>query len=151
MPFSVGTEVVVLSLGSKKGVVEQAGRGGHYRVRIGNTVVSCRESDLKEAPVARESKRSRRTHDIAPPAEASTRTPSTDRIDLHGLIVEEALERVVEAIDLALRRDTDRLEVVHGKGSGRIREALHRLLASMPSVASFRQDPKNAGVTWVYF
>jgi dsDNA-specific endonuclease/ATPase MutS2 len=40
--------------------------------------------------------------------------------------------------------------VVHGKGSGRIRDALHRELAALPVVASFRLDPQNAGVTWVY-
>ena len=150
MPLSIGTEVVVLSLGGKKGVVEQAGRGGHYRVRVGNAVVSCRESDLNEVPVGRGHKRSRRSRDAAP-TETPTKPPSTDRIDLHGLTVDDALARVVEAIDLALRKDTDRLEVVHGKGSGRIREALHRRLASMPVVAAFRLDPRNAGVTWVYF
>ena len=151
MPLSIGTEVVVLSLGSKKGVIEQAGRGGRYRVRMGNTVVSCRESELKEVPVGRESKRRRRTPDAAAPTEAFTKSLSIDRIDLHGLTVDDALARVVEAIDLALRRDTDRLEIVHGKGSGRIRRALHRCLASMPVVAAFRLDPGNAGVTWVYF
>jgi dsDNA-specific endonuclease/ATPase MutS2 len=40
---------------------------------------------------------------------------------------------------------------VHGKGSGRIREALHRRLAALPVVAAFRLDPANAGVTWIYF
>ena len=83
--------------------------------------------------------------------EAFTKSLSIDRIDLHGLTVDDALARVVEAIDLALRRDTDRLEIVHGKGSGRIRRALHRCLASMPVVAAFRLDQGNAGVTWVYF
>jgi DNA mismatch repair protein MutS2 len=151
MPLLIGTEVVVLSLGGKKGVVEQAGRGGHYRVRIGNAVVSCREGDLNEVPVARGQTRSRRTRAAPARTEASTKPPSTDRIDLHGLTVDDALARVVEAIDLALRRDSDRLEVVHGKGSGRIREALHRRLATIPVVASFRLDPKNAGITWVYF
>jgi len=151
MPLAIGTEVIVLSLGRKKGVIEQVGRGGHYRVRMGTAVVSCREGDLKEISPAAAPKRNRRSRDVVAPAQASARPPSTERIDLHGLTVEEALAKVVDAIDLALRRDTDRLEVVHGKGSGRIRQALHRHLASMTVVAAFRLDPKNAGVTWVYF
>ena len=66
------------------------------------------------------------------------------------MTVEEAIVRVVEEIDQAFRRGADRVEVVHGKGSGRIRDALHRELAALPAVASFRLDPQNAGVTWVY-
>jgi dsDNA-specific endonuclease/ATPase MutS2 len=41
--------------------------------------------------------------------------------------------------------------VVHGKGSGRLREALHRHLASMTVVVAFRLDPRNPGVTWIHF
>jgi DNA mismatch repair protein MutS2 len=67
------------------------------------------------------------------------------------MTVEEAIARVVEEIDLALRRGADRIEVVHGKGSGRIRDALHRELAKIPVIAKFRLDPRNPGVTWVYF
>ena len=66
------------------------------------------------------------------------------------MTVDEAIARGVEEIDKAVRRGADRLEVVHGKGSGRIRNALHRELAALPVVASFRLDPRNAGVTWVY-
>jgi len=66
------------------------------------------------------------------------------------MTVEEAIVRIVEEIDQALRRGADRIEVVHGKGSGRIRDALHRELAALPVIASFRLDPQNAGVTWVY-
>jgi DNA mismatch repair protein MutS2 len=73
------------------------------------------------------------------------------RIDLHGLRVEEALTRVVEGIDRALVAGADRLEVLHGKGSGRVRDALHQHLASMRVVVSFELDPDNPGVTWVHF
>jgi DNA mismatch repair protein MutS2 len=80
---------------------------------------------------------------------AASALPPT--VDLHGLTVEDALARVVEAIDAALRRGADRLEVVHGRGSGRIRDALHRHLTTMTVVASFRLDPRNPGVTWISF
>jgi DNA mismatch repair protein MutS2 len=72
-------------------------------------------------------------------------------VDLHGLRVEDAIVRVVTEIDHALRRDADRVEIVHGKGSGRLKEAIHRHLASMPGITTFRLDPRNPGVTWVVF
>jgi DNA mismatch repair protein MutS2 len=150
MPFAVGSRVIVLPLGRKQGVIVEARRGGHYRVQIENTTVSCREGDLIAPPETPRKKRAPRavahtpTGDEAEPAPALT-------LDLHGLTVEDALARVVEAIDAALRRGADRLEVVHGKGSGRIRDALHRELTTMTVVASFRLDPRNPGVTWLFF
>jgi DNA mismatch repair protein MutS2 len=66
-------------------------------------------------------------------------------------VVDEALDRMIQEIDRSLLRGADRVEVVHGKGSGRVRAAVQRQLASMPVVAAFRLDPKNEGVTWVHF
>jgi DNA mismatch repair protein MutS2 len=147
--FEVGSRVVVLPLGRKQGVIVDAGRGGRYRVQVENTTVSCREGDLIAAAELLRRKRTpreaahTRIGDEARPALAPT-------IDLHGLSVDEALARVVEAIDTALQRGAERLEVVHGKGSGRIRDALHRHLTTLTVVASFRLDPGNPGVTWIY-
>ena len=139
---------MVVPLGRKQGIVIDAGRGGHYRVQVKNTTVSCREHDLADA----EPRRNTRVRaEPRGPATATDAEGTAATIDLHGLTVEEALARVVEAIDAALRRGADRLDVVHGKGSGLIRDALHRHLKTMRVVASFRLDPQNAGVTWVYF
>lgn len=161
MPFSVGSRVIVLPLGRKQDIVVDVGRGGHYRVQVENTTVSCREDDLA-APVP--PKRPREGGALEPRGKKRVRagplpatTPDHDaavaapRVDLHGLTVEEALVRVVDAIDAALRQGADRVEVVHGKGSGRIRDALHRHLETMTVVASFRLDARNPGVTWIYF
>jgi dsDNA-specific endonuclease/ATPase MutS2 len=158
--FEVGSRVVVLPLGRKQGVVVEAGRGGHYRVQVENTTVSCREDDLAEPvppkrqreggePRRKKHARPQPPHVATPVADATMAAAPT--IDLHGLTVEAALARVIEAIDMALRRGADCLEVVHGKGSGRIRNVLHHHLKTMTVVASFRLDPVNPGVTWIYF
>jgi DNA mismatch repair protein MutS2 len=147
--FEIGRTVIVLSLGKKRGVVIETGRGGRYRVQVDNTTVSCREDDLAALPEG--GRRAKKAKAQATPARRGTdENVPAGRIDLHGMSVEEAIARVVEEIDQALRRGADRVEVVHGKGSGRIRDALHRELAALPVVASFRLDPQNAGVTWVY-
>ncbi len=154
MPFPIGSTVVVLTLGKKRGVIVQAGRGGHCRVQVENAMVSCRESELM-APSEEGGKRHAQKRQVRAqvPAAGSNDAAAAPagRVDLHGLTVEEALARVVEELDRALRRGAGRVEVVHGKGSGRIRDALHRQLATIPVVAAFRLDPRNPGVTWVYF
>jgi DNA-nicking Smr family endonuclease len=149
--FEIGSLVIVRSFGNKRGVVLDAGRGSWYRVRVENAVLSCREADLAPAADAGGAKRRKSRSDQATPARRDDGAAAPPRtVDLHGLSVEEALARVIEEIDRALQHNADRLEVLHGKGTGRIRQALHRQLAKMSVVAAFKLDPKNPGVTWIY-
>jgi DNA mismatch repair protein MutS2 len=150
MPLPVGASVAVRTLGNKPGVVVQANSNGRYRVLVDNVTLSCREEDLVVRPDRDKKKRSGRAR-REPQAMISDAPVLPGRVDLHGLRVEEAIARVVTEIDHALRRDADRVEIVHGKGSGRLKEALHRHLASMPGLRTFRLDPHNPGVTWVLF
>lgn len=150
MPLPVGAGVVVRTFGNKRGVVVEADRNGRYRVRVENLTVWCREEDLEIPPEGRKKTRTARK-DLEPRAASQPDIAPPSRVDLHGLRVEEAIARVVDEIDRALLRGADRVEVVHGKGAGRIKEALHRQLAAMPVVSSFTLDRRNPGVTWVYF
>jgi DNA mismatch repair protein MutS2 len=70
-------------------------------------------------------------------------------IDLHGLTVAEALERAERALNDALLADESELRLIHGRGGGRLKAALHRWLNTVPSVRRFRLDPRNEGVTIV--
>ena len=150
MPLAVGAEVVVTTLGNKRGVVVEAGHDGHYRVRVDSVTIACREGDLT-MPAAGGAKRPRRpTRQERREASAETQIPPV-RIDLHGLTVEDALARVVAAIDRTLLDGGDRLDILHGKSTGRVRDAVHRYLATLPVVASFALDPANTGVTVVRF
>jgi DNA mismatch repair protein MutS2 len=150
MAFGAGDRVVVLPLGRKQGVVIDVGREGRYRVQVERTTISCRDAELAAVPEASGRKR-KGTVPPGPAAPDTTPAIAECRVDLHGLTVEEALARVIDAIDASLRRGAGRLEIVHGKGSGRIRDALHRELKTLNVVASFRLDPDNPGVTWIYF
>ena len=143
--------MVVRAFGNKRGVVIAVSRDGRYQVRIDAVTMWCGEEDLTVPAEPRKKRAGDRPRRHGDTAEDSGPVAPPGRLDLHGLLVEEALARVVEEIDRSLLRGADRVEVVHGKGSGRIREALHRHLVSMPVVATFRLDPRNAGVTWVLF
>ena len=96
-----------------------------------------------------------RSGDPRPPATPLRTTTIDDRLraavdlDLHGLIVADALERVVSAVNAAILAGHGRLRVIHGRSGGRLRGALHRQLHGLPSVRAFRLDPANDGVTIV--
>jgi DNA mismatch repair protein MutS2 len=145
MAFEVGAAVIVRTFGNKRGVITAIGRNARYEVRIDAVTMWCGEEDLAVSESRKKSRgdrpRGNVPDDVAQPG----------RVDLHGLVVEEALARVVEEIDRSLLRGADRVEVVHGKGSGRVREALHRQLGTLPVVARFHLDPDNPGVTWIHF
>jgi DNA mismatch repair protein MutS2 len=53
---------------------------------------------------------------------------AVERCDLRGLRVEEAIDRLAEALDRAAAVGSQSLEVVHGIGTGALREAVRRHL-----------------------
>lgn len=152
MTWQIGSDVVVRTLGNKRGVVVEAGRSGRYHVRVEGVMTWCRAADLAAPPeVKRKQKTSQGRARLEHPAEEARTAAAPGRVDLHGLLVEDAIEKAMAEIDRSLQRGADRVEIVHGKGSGRIKDALHKRLAALSVVAAFRLDPQNSGVTWVYF
>ena len=129
-----------------KGVVREERNNGRLIVEIGGRSVVVDERTVRpiDAPKP-ERKRKRAPADPAPPAAPR----SVAEIDLHGLTVEEALVRAEQALNDALLGDRSELRVIHGKGSGRIRAALHARLRNVSAVRAFRLDPGNPGVTIV--
>ena len=149
-PFSIGADVVILTLAKKRGVVIAVARDGRCQVRVEQVTMWCRDEDLAAPPELKTKRRAPKTRERIADAEAGAPAQSS-RIDLHGLTVEEATARVLTEIDHALRRGDDRLEIVHGKGAGRLKDALHRQLPRISVVRAFKIDARNLGATWVYF
>jgi DNA mismatch repair protein MutS2 len=75
------------------------------------------------------------------------------KLDLHGKRVEEALELLERYLDRALASGYHFVYVVHGRGTGALRSAIHMMLSKDPRVASFRPaspDEGGEGITIVY-
>ncbi len=75
------------------------------------------------------------------PATGIHYTPKPDlpyELDLHGLRVEDALERVDKYLDDAALSQRGFAKLLHGYGTGALRQALHEFLASHCHVKSFR-------------
>ena len=164
MRFEVGAQVVVTAI-HKTGRVVEATRGGRYRVRVGGVVMACREEELLEAAPDRKSKKAAKRESRAGESRSATgeshpkgwnlrgeqrETRSIEVIDLHGLTVEEAVRAVEERLDAALLAGVERLEIIHGRSSGRIKIAVHKLLRELTVVRRFEVAPENPGVTRVF-
>jgi len=144
MGFSSGDAVYVVPA-RKNGVVLQEQREGIYTVLIGSMQMRCRETELRPG------RKPARGNERA--AQLPERNPrrAVSSVDLHGLSVTEALRRVEDSINECVLAGAERLEVIHGIGTGRVRNAVRERLAAIPAVRRFSADNANPGTTWVYF
>jgi len=134
-----------------KGVIREVRNGGRLVVDVHGRALVVHEREISAA--AKERKRSDppavSAHGPAHTEPTRVRRPPVGEVDLHGLTVELALDRVQQALSKALLADIGELRLIHGRSGGRIRAALHRHLRETPGVRSFRIDPRNEGVTIV--
>ncbi len=76
----------------------------------------------------------------------STAEPAFSRkVNVIGMRVEEALPVVDKAVDTALLEGADTVEVIHGRGTGRLMAAIHEHLKTHPYVAGFAQGTNAEG------
>lgn len=66
-------------------------------------------------------------------------------IDLRGMRVDEAEERMMRALDDAVRADLPSLRVIHGKGTGALRQVVSEMLQKDTRVKAFRLGAWNEG------
>jgi DNA mismatch repair protein MutS2 len=71
--------------------------------------------------------------------------PVKDELDLHRLTVDEAIPRLDEFLHRAFRAGYYRVWIIHGKGSGILRQEVTRYLAKHPLVRSFQQADSQRG------
>jgi DNA mismatch repair protein MutS2 len=139
--------VLVGTLGDKAGRIV-ALKGADARVLVGSMTVSVPVSALV------------RTAAPPPPAvkvfvlgDAPEPDPIRE-VDVRGLRIDEVDDRVVQALDAAIRTDMRDLRIIHGKGTGALRARVAEMLKKDTRVASFRLGAWNeggAGVTVAEF
>jgi len=140
--FSVGASVRVKRL-RRVGVISAVLGSGRYSVTVGMIAVTCRSEELEPA------------EPTAPPQPGRITLPDpprrlSSRLDLHGLTVAQAITRVDEYLNQAALAKLMEVEILHGYGSGRVREALHAHLATLSMVSAFKIHEVNGGITRVF-
>ncbi len=66
-------------------------------------------------------------------------------LNLVGKRVEEALELMIPFIDQAVVGGQEQVELIHGHGTGRLRQGLHEALKTLPYVSDFHHPDSAAG------
>jgi DNA mismatch repair protein MutS2 len=75
---------------------------------------------------------------------SGTKSPGLD-LNLRGKLVEEGLEELERYLERAFSAGLLFVRIVHGKGTGRMREAVRNALKSSPYVSSFEEPKDNEG------
>jgi DNA mismatch repair protein MutS2 len=148
MAFALGDEVHVAALGT--GVVREVRNAGRYLVELKGRSIVAVESQL--TAVARRKRRD----DAANPSQDSVidtpaRSHASTSLDLHGMIVEEAVAALDAFLNDALLAKHAEVRVIHGRSGGRLKAAVHARLKQLHIARAYRVDPANAGVTIVTF
>ncbi|HXR98231.1 MAG TPA: Smr/MutS family protein [Terriglobales bacterium] len=84
----------------------------------------------------------------APTAGGRIRTPEVTQvkeINLIGLRMEEAADRLEKFLDLAILGEATEIRIVHGAGFGVLRKAVADVLRGHPQVAGYAHPPQNQG------
>ncbi len=60
------------------------------------------------------------------------------RLDLRGMTLDEAVIKLDKYLDDAILTGLECFDIIHGKGTGRLRQGVHQYLKNLKNVASFR-------------
>ncbi len=144
----VGDTVLVLKLGTE-GVVTALG-SDEAEVQVGALRMWAKMRDLQ---LKKKAKKVEKKVEAASVVHRSAELPRLE-LDLRGERAEDALERVERYLDQAYIAEMPFVRIVHGKGTGRLREVIRDALRANPYVKSFEEGKPNeggAGVTVVKF
>jgi DNA mismatch repair protein MutS2 len=145
-PIAAGDAVEVGTLGGKIGRVLDL-RGKEAVVAVGSMkltvpVATLRRTENQPAETA-----------VSYIGDAPEVFASTE-INLIGLRADEAENAVLQALDSAIRADLKSLRIIHGKGTGALRQVVDEMLRKDTRVREFRMGAWNeggAGVTIAVF
>lgn len=136
-PLKKGDEVIIMSIGSDAVLLEDPDKSGNVRVQAGILQTRVKVKDLKlkdDTPtlISGDKKIKTSTYTI------KRSTTFKDEIDLRGMTGDEAWFAVDKYIDEATLAGFSRIRLIHGKGTGALKNALWKFLRGDKRIASFR-------------
>jgi DNA mismatch repair protein MutS2 len=145
-PLEVGDTVLIRSMGQRGEVVSIGNGRGEVEVHLGAMKVRVLENQVE-----RLSRRQARAADaggitaVSLPAREPTLSPEL-QLDLRGWRVEDALEEVDRYLNNAALAGMPFVRILHGKGTGALRQAIRQQLSHHPLVKSQASaDAKDGG------
>ena len=136
--FHKGDDVMVKSYG-QRGVLVKKLDDNEWEVQLGILKMRIAEGDLEKIKVDNDEQR----FNTKVKRTASKRVSA--KLDLRGHRYEEAMHEVDQYLDSAVLAGYPSVTIIHGKGTGALRQGVTDMLSSDRRVDSFNYSPANAG------
>jgi len=137
----VGDDILVTSYGQRGTLVKQL-KDGRWEAQVGLIKMTLDEQEFNLLKAEKEQQPKRKQVNVV--KRANTAGPKA-RLDLRGKRYEEAMEELDAFIDQALLNNMAQVDIIHGIGTGVIREGVTKYLRRNKHVKSFGYAPQNAG------
>ena len=137
----VGDDILVTSYGQRGTLVKQL-KDGRWEAQVGLIKMTLEEQEFNLLKAEKEQQPKRKQVNVV--KRANTAGPKA-RLDLRGKRYEEAMEDLDAFIDQALLNNMAQVDIIHGIGTGVIREGVTKYLRRNKHVKSFGYAPQNAG------
>ncbi len=151
-PLSLGERVLVGTLNAE-GLVTALGESD-AEVQIGSVRLRARLSDLSRNVTGEESAKQKPAETVnRPRSTVGTKSPGME-LDLRGQMAEDALDKLDRYLEQAYLTGLPFVRIIHGKGTGKLRQAVREALRGHPHIASFEEGGDKeggAGVTIAKF
>lgn len=137
----VGDDIIVLSYGQRGTLTNQL-KDGRWEAQVGLIKMTLEEKEFDLVQAQQEAPVKKKQVNVV--KRAGGKGPQA-RLDLRGKRYEEAMEALDAFIDQALLNNMTQVDIIHGIGTGVIREGVTKYLQRNKQVKSFGYAPQNAG------
>lgn len=139
----VGDDIIVTAYG-QRGTLTNKVKDGKWEAQIGLIKMTLKEDEFTLVKVHEEAQKPKKKQvNVVKKSQKSTGPRA--RLDLRGKRYEEAMQELDEFIDQALLNNMAQVDIIHGIGTGVIREGVTKYLRRNKHVKSFGYAPQNAG------
>ena len=131
-----GLNVYITSLGSNGFIVgNKISKSNEVQVQVGNMKMNIKLSDLRKSLT--NTVKVKESGKVTTNKESKAKTVSPE-INVIGQNVDEAIYVIDKYLDNCASANISPVRIVHGKGTGKLREGIHSFLKKNPHVKSFR-------------
>lgn len=140
------TEVFVKTLGKNGMVLSHVSKSGDVQVQIGIMKMNIPINNLEKAHIDNDSKAMNQNLVKTSGYTSISKSKTVkSEINVIGLNVEEAIFVVDKFLDDCSLAKLQTVRIVHGKGTGKLKNGIHQFLKKHPHVSSFRMGTYGEG------
>ena len=133
-----GKEVLVPSFNQTGTILSNVSRNNEVQVQIGSMKINLKIDQLQNSKNANSGKKSSYTTTHSPAPHISKSKTVKPEINVIGMNVEEATFVIDKFLDDCSLARLETVRIIHGKGTGKLKNGIHQFLKTNAHVNSFR-------------